>query len=279
LSNTTGPKTCAYAPLPPDGLWARCALEGGTCQFTGTKVIAYGANGVFTFRTATGPVGCNNGVFGDPLVNTFKACHVLSAAGVISETARFLLNEGQGSVVNDATSSFPAATIVGNPTWVSSTVQGRPVTALSFDGATHVETTVPNGAARTLAAWIRPTTSPPNGPIIDSDIRYEYGGSILLVNGEIHVLLDDEYWVTGVFVPANEWHHVALSFNSQLATLYLDGQEVATYGYWQWFVTEAPYFIGMSRANSLWFRGQIADVRIFNSALNEAAVQLVYQGD
>jgi hypothetical protein len=58
----------------PEG-YAFCAAENGNCGFSGTKNVAYGANGKFAYQTATNGIGCNNATFGDPIVGTVKACY------------------------------------------------------------------------------------------------------------------------------------------------------------------------------------------------------------
>lgn len=55
----------------------RCASENGHCSFTGLRTVAYGARYSFNTKTAAGGIDCNNGVFGDPLVGTGKACYLL----------------------------------------------------------------------------------------------------------------------------------------------------------------------------------------------------------
>jgi hypothetical protein len=55
--------------------WTFCANEGGTCSFTGTKTVRYGANNSWATGTYTSSVGCNNNVFGDPIEGTQKACY------------------------------------------------------------------------------------------------------------------------------------------------------------------------------------------------------------
>jgi len=52
-----------------------CANENGTCSFSGTASVAYGANGAFNYRTATNSIACNNATFGDPISGTAKACY------------------------------------------------------------------------------------------------------------------------------------------------------------------------------------------------------------
>ena len=57
--------------------YAFCAAENGTCSFTGTENVAYGANGNFVFQTATNGIACNNAAFGgDPIFGTAKACYI-----------------------------------------------------------------------------------------------------------------------------------------------------------------------------------------------------------
>lgn len=53
-----------------------CAAENGTCSFSGTQSVVYGANNRFYTRTATGSSACNNATFGDPISGTRKSCYV-----------------------------------------------------------------------------------------------------------------------------------------------------------------------------------------------------------
>ena len=53
-----------------------CSSENQTCNFSGTRSIAYGANGKFNYRNATSSIACNNGTFGDPISSVAKACYV-----------------------------------------------------------------------------------------------------------------------------------------------------------------------------------------------------------
>jgi hypothetical protein len=53
----------------------QCASENGTCSFSGTRSVAYGAAGTFSYRTATGSIACNNATFTDPIPGVVKACY------------------------------------------------------------------------------------------------------------------------------------------------------------------------------------------------------------
>ena len=69
-------KSCAIRFLPVQTEWAFCAPEGGVCAFTGTTEVRYGADGTYVYKTFTDGTACNSAVFGDPLVDTRKACAI-----------------------------------------------------------------------------------------------------------------------------------------------------------------------------------------------------------
>ena len=79
-------KTCQYgdtvstAPAPAPSTWTACAIEGGICNITDTRDVRYGANGLYSTRTASGPIGCSNAVFGDPIPGVQKACQYASSS-------------------------------------------------------------------------------------------------------------------------------------------------------------------------------------------------------
>jgi hypothetical protein len=79
-------KVCDYAAPPTTISWVHCAAESGTCSFSGTRQVRYGANGIYATRTGTGSLGCNNQVFGDPLPGVAKACHVSSSTTTATPT-------------------------------------------------------------------------------------------------------------------------------------------------------------------------------------------------
>ncbi|QQM46596.1 alpha-L-rhamnosidase [Streptomyces liliifuscus] len=61
--------------------FTRCAGEGGTCSFSGTRAVAYGA-GTYRYKTANGSTACTNTSFGgDPASDLVKSCYVADAGG------------------------------------------------------------------------------------------------------------------------------------------------------------------------------------------------------
>lgn len=73
-------KSCSYsnATATPVETWTSCAVENGTCTFSGTRDVRYGSGATFATRTATGAIACSNAVFGDPVPNVVKSCSVSS---------------------------------------------------------------------------------------------------------------------------------------------------------------------------------------------------------
>ncbi|WP_051801129.1 chitinase [Streptomyces sp. NRRL F-525] len=70
-------KSCYLIGAPPSfATWTNCAAEDGTCTFSGTHEVAYGAAGRYVYRSVSGSTGCSNGVFGDPVSGTAKSCYV-----------------------------------------------------------------------------------------------------------------------------------------------------------------------------------------------------------
>jgi len=70
----------AYAASITASTWTQCAVENGTCSFTGTQQVRYGAITGYVYKTLTGPVQCNNAVFGDPAYGATKTCAIMPAA-------------------------------------------------------------------------------------------------------------------------------------------------------------------------------------------------------
>ena len=67
-------------PSTPMG-YTFCAWENERCSFSGTRDVAYGANGRFVYRrNVRGGVDCNNRVFGDPIRGVYKACYTRASS-------------------------------------------------------------------------------------------------------------------------------------------------------------------------------------------------------
>jgi alpha-L-rhamnosidase len=70
-----GTFTVAASPggTPPAG-YTSCAQQNADCSFTGTRSVAYGADGIYTYRTVTGGTACDDATLGDPDYGFVKSC-------------------------------------------------------------------------------------------------------------------------------------------------------------------------------------------------------------
>jgi hypothetical protein len=111
--------------------------------------------------------------------------------------------------------------------------------------------------------------------VIDADQPGEFGSGWGLAGGKIRVILDDEFWDTGITAKLGQWQHVALRFNASSAEVFVNGALAATHSYTQGAVTSQKYSIGASSANPLFFQGELLDVRIYQRPLNDAEIATV----
>jgi hypothetical protein len=111
--------------------WSVCANEGGTCAFTGTQQVQYGANGSYAYRTLTGGTACTNSVFGDPAPGFAKQC----AIGATTSTA---LPPPSSPAPSAPTSSYGPQTTITCPAGAVDIWPGQPIqtSVNGFPGAT-----------------------------------------------------------------------------------------------------------------------------------------------
>lgn len=91
-------QTINYTVNPQSGPsgFVFCANEGQRCNFSGTKDVAFGANGKFFYRyNVTGGIDCNNATFGDPIPGVTKACYTRDSQNVPPPGYTFCVVEGQ----------------------------------------------------------------------------------------------------------------------------------------------------------------------------------------
>ena len=128
---TGGGSTGSNAQALP-GTWSQCAAENGTCSVGGNSVVAFGANGQFTYADESGSTACTTGVFGDPVSGVVKSCYVEAAPPAANIWARCADENGTCSfagvmtVAYGANGSYHYATLPGG-TACSNAVFGDPV--------------------------------------------------------------------------------------------------------------------------------------------------------
>ncbi len=64
----------AYAATDYPTGYTKCAKEGETCTFSGSRSVAYGKAGTFVYATLTGPLTCSASLFPTISVGTPRYC-------------------------------------------------------------------------------------------------------------------------------------------------------------------------------------------------------------
>lgn len=70
-------KSCYAWTGKPSGFPRECAVENGTCSFSGMQTVVFGRNGSYTYKTFTSPTPCTSAAFGgDPVYGVVKSCYL-----------------------------------------------------------------------------------------------------------------------------------------------------------------------------------------------------------
>ena len=197
--------------------------------------------------------------------------------------AAYSFNEAEGETVHDS-SSVNDGTLEG-ATWV----RGKYGSALRFHGEAGSILTVPDATelqlteAFTLEAWVRPTTSGSNTPLLTKETSgyfsygLEAGGEEAGVpTGRVASGFFAEESVNGFEpLPLKTWSHLAATFDGEQLRLYVDGELVDSAPVSPPSSSEGPLQIGGASPFFLegYFDGKIDEVRLYDRALSIEEVE------
>jgi hypothetical protein len=260
---------------------------GVTVSPTGVVSGIPGMAGIFDFTVqATGADG----------MSTEQPCvlRVLQAVVPPADLVAWWRGEpGVGNVVADTSGkhdgSFFSGMVAGAP---AHTPDGKVGSAFTFDGRLYVR--VPDAVelrppAITVEVWVFPTVLSGNHQTViargsstdDNDTWY-----LGLFSGK------PRFWSHGAVllegpstIPLNEWTHLAITFDSSIKRLYVNGLEVARQGGLGPLVYDAaavPVTIGADwafNAPVALFSGRVDEVAIYSRALAADEVAAIYNAD
>ena len=228
--------------------------------------------------TATGPGGTNT----QTQTGYITVSSVTGGGSSTALVAAYNFEEASGTTVADASGKGNHGTISG----ASRITSGQFGRALSFDGVNDWVTI--NDAASldltngmTLEAWVYPTVNMTQWATVI--LKEQSGGGLyeLYANGDqsqplTSVTVAGQYQVLsgGPWLLANQWTHLAATYNGTTERLYVNGTQVAQRPQTGPIeVSSSPLRLG---GNSVWgefFKGRIDEVRIYNSALSATEIQ------
>jgi chitodextrinase len=149
------------ATAGPD--WARCALEGEHCSFSGAAEVRYGANGNWTSsRSFSNGVACTNSVFGDPLYGVRKSCELRSSGSTPTPPPTPPTSQWAHCTTEGSTCSFSGSREVrygANGTWTSPRTFTNGVSCTN-----HVFGDPLYGVVKSCHTRTPPTSPPPPPP-------------------------------------------------------------------------------------------------------------------
>ncbi|MFC1534682.1 LamG-like jellyroll fold domain-containing protein, partial [Thermodesulfobacteriota bacterium] len=212
--------------------------------------------------------------------------------GIDVSVARFFSNPDQALVAHypfdgDAND---ASTQGNNPTTVNATLttnrRGNTDTTYDFNGVDN-SIVVPDSPslditdAITLAAWIRPRQA--NGSYVVLK-RTDNGGGVYSLDiypGSVRAVLDNVPQVNGTSaIQANQWQHIAMTWDGTTVTVYYNGVAENNTAYAGPIPTSnGDLEIGVYSGGAPipYFDGAIDDVRIYNRALSNTEIQSLMQ--
>jgi regulation of enolase protein 1 (concanavalin A-like superfamily) len=212
--------------------------------------------------------------------------------------AYYPLNEGQGTKTADATGNGNDGTLSSGVEWVAGVKGG----AVRFDTAGErivigpIDPTAKNNAM-TLAAWINwqgRNHSIAQQGIIGKRLGWSTTGDTIKwfwqTNPAGDLLFRADFsgggtsfgWGNALLVPyANEWAHVAVTWNKGAGVQYINGKQVSTGDTtFRDSASATPVTIGcVDSTNTETFVGIIDEVRIYDTALTAAELDKAMTGD
>jgi hypothetical protein len=199
-------------------------------------------------------------------------------------SAYWAFEEGTGTTANDTAGNNYHGTLSGTPipTWVPGKIGAH---ALQFDGTNNyievAHATVFNAPVFSLAAWLYSENT------LTAECAYfrRVGGW--------HVRTDQNGWdirlegseetistSSGYGFPSGEWHHYVIVVNrtSKTVTFYVDGEQNGTPRDFSNDFEDSTgnVFIGQFDVGYRW-HGRIDDVRFYDKALSQTAIETLYQ--
>jgi len=193
------------------------------------------------------------------------------------------LDDGSGSTALDSSGRGRDGTLYGDPLWIQGYLGG----ALQFDGMNdYVDTQYSENLPRwTVSAWVRSPRAPRQGSVggpvhREANYQFNWNHDDSRFRGTAALLIGDT-WYPAHFgaLLANQWYHLAATFDGMSLKAYVNGvlteANPAAQGVPSWDGNSLK--IGRHAGGPWYFTGTVDDVRIYNRPLTDAEIQGVME--
>lgn len=214
------------------------------------------------------------------ILAVFIVCY-LPLPSYSATRALWLFDEGKGNTVLDGSGNNNTGILKGGPKWMNDTPFKKGF-ALSFDGVDdyvevpdHPSLNVTEGL--TLEAWIKPPVNASVAFLIKGGQDLKKGSYLLYITGgfeletDLHVGGEWQWTPTATKLKADEWQHVAMTWDGSTMRAYINGEEIfSTSIKGKLDTTKDHFYIGYTPPNvggGGQFKGLIDEVRISDVAL------------
>lgn len=281
------------------------AESTNTMVTTLTNTVSGGTNGMLSGFALTGaasnwlsgsPVITGSNIPAAPTVITPLIYTVGTVTAALTATGTNLLwftNAAGGT--GSATAPTPSSVIAGTTSyWVASSnangcqsqrvqinvtvVPKSTATHLNFDGVNDAialsATGFPTGnTSRTIEAWIRTTQNNGGGAIMTyGSLSTNNRFALYQTGGKLNFVAEGNDYNTNVVINDGVWHHVAATHDGTSLKVYVDGVQAGTTQAKTFNTTGTQFSIGYRGVTAEFFKGDIDEVRIWNTARSAAQI-------
>lgn len=144
----------------------------------------------------------------------------------------------------------------------------------------NIPTAINSTAKLTISAWVKTSSSSDFHSIIVS--RNGTGNIIgLSIPNQFYAQLANNsgnwyYTVSPSSYNNGSWHHIVMTYNGSVLSLYIDGNLIASNTFNINLIVSQSFYIGYDTAFGRYMVGDIDDIRIYNRALTQSEVTLLY---
>lgn len=270
-----------------DGVLQTTASYSGTIS-TGTQSLKLGGD-TYPLNGALDEVRIYNYARSPKqIVQEMNGGHAAGGSPVGSQVGYWKFDEGFGNTANNSGNhGSPLNGSITSATWTN---DGKMKKALSFNGTSSYVSLGDfydqESDSYTLSAWIKPTstltTASTSQLIFDktaANSNYEFGWSTWSSSKGLCFYTyksPTNYNVCySTTLTAGTWYHVVVTHNQTSATIYLNGQQVAT-GPISIVANTTALQIGRRAVGDRYFDGTIDEVKVYNYALTADEVKIDY---